>query len=196
MNASPKVVLFGDSILNNSRYVSLGDSVGSSLREIYRKNLIMYAQDGASINNIYNQLEQFSTFHETTNDDLHIIISAGGNNMLDAMRVHALNDASVDKFALQYSRLLNHVCKLYPKSHIYLLNVYYPADKSYNKIAKYVTRWNDTIKKMVEEKEHSVLIRVDEICVEEEDFTNEIEPSSTGGKKIADAIVQNVNEQS
>jgi len=74
--------------------------------------------------------------------------------------------------------------------------VYYPADKSYNKIAKYVTRWNDTIKKMVEEKEHSVLIRVDEICVEEEDFTNEIEPSSTGGKKIADAIVQNVNEQS
>ncbi len=194
---TPKVVLFGDSILNNSRYVSLGNSVGASLRDIYGANLKMYAQDGASINNVYAQLEQFSTYNnDSETDDLHIVISAGGNNMLNAMQVHALNDSSVDKIASQYSRLMNHVCKMYPNAHVYLLNVYYPTNKPYNKIAKYVTRWNDTVKTMVEEKDRTVLIRIDEICTEEEDFINDIEPSSIGGKKIADIIVQNVNEQS
>ena len=195
---TPKVVLFGDSILNNSRYVSLGNSVGASLRDIYGPNLKMYAQDGASINNVYAQLEQFSTYNneDPRTDDLHIVISAGGNNMLNAMQVHALNDASVDKFASQYSRLITYVCKLCPNAHVYLLNVYYPVNKPYDKIAKYVTRWNDTVKTMIGEKDRTILISIDEICTEEEDFTNDIEPSLIGGKKIADLIVQNVNDQS
>ncbi len=195
MDKPPKVTLFGDSILNNSRYVPLGKSVGASLRDIYGSGLRINAQDGASINNVYNQVEQYETYNKIS-DNTHIVISAGGNNMLNAMNVHALNNESVDKFASQYRRLVKHVCTTFPEAHIYLLNVYHPAEERYDKISKYIDRWNDSVASLVGDDDlgRLSLIDVAGICTEEEDFVSEIEPSSKGGKKIAREIVNKINE--
>lgn len=195
MDKPPKVTLFGDSILNNSRYVPFGKSVGASLQDIYGSGLRINAQDGASINNVYNQVEQYETYNKIS-DNTHIVISAGGNNMLNAMNVHALNNESVDKFASQYKRLIKHICTTFPEARIYLLNVYHPAEERYDKISKYIDRWNDSVASLVGDDDlgRLSLIDVAGICTEEEDFVSEIEPSSKGGKKIARAIVNKIND--
>jgi len=145
MDKPPKVVLFGDSILNNSRYVPLGKSVGASLQDIYGSGLKIYAQDGALIQNVYNQVEQYSSYRdasgEKTDNNTHIVVSVGGNDMLNAMNVYALNNDKIDKFASQYERLIKHVCSTFPASRVYLLNVYHPAEERYQKISKYIDRW-------------------------------------------------------
>lgn len=188
MENPPKVALFGDSVLNNSRYVPLGKSVGARLRNIYGSHLKMYAQDGASINNIYNQLDQYSD-----KGDAHIVISVGGNNLLNAMHVHALNDKSIDHFAQQYKQLINHVCKTFPSAHIHLLNVYFPLDEPYVKIKKYIEKWNEKVYEMEDVYEQVSIVHIDTLCVKESDFENEVEPSEYGGRKIASAIVQSIN---
>jgi len=195
MNKPPKVVLLGDSILNNSRYVPLGKSVGASLQDIYGTGLRIYAQDGASIHNVYNQAEQYEAYNKVSGDT-HLIISVGGNNLLNAMNVHALNNETVNKFASQYKRLINHFQKTFPEAHIYLLNVYHPAEERYDKISKYIDKWNESVASLVREDDSGRLLLVDvsNICKEEDDFVSEIEPSSKGGKKIARAIVSKINE--
>jgi len=195
MDKSSKVILFGDSVLNNSRYVPLGESVGASLRDIYGRDLRIYAQDGASINNVYSQVEQYELRGESS-DEMHIIISAGGNNLLNAMNVHALNDKTVNQFASQYGRLVSHVCATFSEAHIYLLNVYHPMDERYQKISKYIDGWNESVAKLVDENDSDrvSLVDIDSLFTEEEDFTDDIEPSSKGGNKIRRAIVDGVNE--
>ena len=116
MDKPPKVTLFGDSILNNSRYVPLGKSVGASLQDIYGKGLKIYAQDGASIHNVYNQVEQYESYNDAlgesfnnnnNNNNAHIVISVGGNDLLNAMNVHALSDEKIEKLLLSIKDLLN-----------------------------------------------------------------------------------------
>ena len=200
MDKPPKVVLFGDSILNNSRYVPLGKSVGASLQNIYGTGYKTYAQDGALIHNVYNQVEQFSLYNDASrgiyNKNMHIVISVGGNDLLNAMNVYALSNEKIDKFASQYKRLIKHVCSTFPEAHIYLLNVYHPKEERYQKIAKYIDRWNDSVEELVEsgELKQVALVDVDSVVVKEEDFVSEVEPSSKGGKKIAKEIVSKINE--
>ena len=196
MEEPTKVILFGDSVLNNSRYVPLGKSVGSFCRNIYGGGLRIYAQDGASINNVHNQIEQCAS-NSDASGEIHLIISVGGNNLLNAMNVHALNDQTVDKCASQYERLIKRVANTFPEARIYLLNVYHPTEKRYQKISKYIDGWNETVVTLIESGEMGdrvELIDIDALLTEEEDFVDDIEPSSKGGKKITSAIVDKINE--
>ncbi len=196
MEEPTKVILFGDSVLNNSRYVPLGKSVGAFCRDIYGRELRIYAQDGASINNVYNQIEQCAS-NSDASGKMHLIISAGGNNLLNAMNVHALNDQTVDKYASQYERLVKQVMSTFPEARVYLLNVYHPTEKRYQNISKYIDRWNETVVTLIESgklEDRVAMIDIDSLLTEEEDFVDDIEPSSKGGKKITRAIVDNINE--
>ena len=196
----PKVVLFGDSILNNSRYVPFGKSVGASLQDIYGAGFKTYAQDGALIHTVYNQVEQYGIYNdssgEASNDNTHIVISVGGNDMLNALNVHALSDEKVDKFASQYESLIKHICTTFPYAYVYLLNVYHPKEERYQKITKYIDKWNESVSELIEtdELKRVTLVDVDSVVVKEEDFVSEVEPSSKGGKKIAKAVVSKINE--
>lgn len=201
MSEPPKIVLFGDSILNNTRYVSSGKSVTASLKRMYGDNLQTYAQDGAYISNIYSQIDQFETYGgwEKGSERMHIVISVGGNDLLNAMNTSELDDSKVTHLSSKYERLLKYVCGKYPNAVIHLLNVYQPVDDIFTGVSKQIEKWNDEVYAVASAnsgKKGRVVnvVKIDEVCVGESDFVNTIEPSAKGGKKIVSLIVQNVNE--
>ena len=199
MSEPPKIVLFGDSILNNTRYVSSGKSVTASLKRMYGDNLQTYAQDGAYISNIYGQIDQFETYGgwDKGSERMHIVISVGGNDLLNAMNTSDLDDSKVTHLSSKYERLLKYVCDKYPTAVIHLLNVYQPVDDLFTRVSKQIEKWNAevyTVASSAKKNQVVNVVKIDEVCVGEADFVNTIEPSEKGGKKIVSLIVENVNE--
>ena len=74
------VILMGDSVLNNSNYVAAGKSVYDSLKTKLSK-VINLAKDGATINDLYEQLDKIPV--DLNNTNTYIFISAGGNDILN-----------------------------------------------------------------------------------------------------------------
>jgi len=205
MSEPPKIVLFGDSILNNTRYVPSGKSVIARLKHMYGDNLQTYAQDGAYISNVYGQVEQYENYGATSDSDstrTHIIISVGGNDLLNEMNIGELNESKVTHLSSKYERLLKYICGKYPNAVIHLLNVYQPTDEIFVSASKQIEQWNNEVYNRATErvasgrKKRQVVnvVKIDEVCVEKSDFVNTIEPSVKGSKKIVSLIVQNVNE--
>jgi len=201
MSEPPKIVLFGDSILNNTRYVASGKSVTASLKRMYGDNLQTYAQDGAYISNIYGQVEQHETYggwDDAGSSKTHIIISVGGNDLLNALNMGDLDDSKVTHLSSKYERLLNYIRGKYPNAVLHLLNVYQPVDDVFTSAAAQIEKWNDSVYKAStgggKKSQVTNVVKIDEVCVNESDFVNTIEPSVKGGKKIVSLIVQNVNE--
>jgi len=204
MSEPPKIVLFGDSILNNTRYVPSGKSVIAHLKHMYGDNLQTYAQDGAYISNVYGQVEQYENYGTTSGSDstrTHIIISVGGNDLLNEMNIGELNESKVMHLSSKYERLLKYICGKYPNAVIHLLNVYQPTHEIFVSASKQIEQWNNQVYNRATEnvasgrkKQLVNVVKIDEVCVEKSDFVNVIEPSVKGGKKIVSLIVQNVNE--
>lgn len=205
MSEPPKIVLFGDSILNNTRYVPSGKSVIAHLKHMYGDNLQTYAQDGAYISNVYGQVEQYENYGSTSGSDstrTHIIISVGGNDLLNEMNIGELNDSKVTYLSSKYERLLKYICGKYPNAVIHLLNVYQPTHEIFISASKQIEQWNNEVYNRATEsvasgrkkKQVVNVVKIDEVCVEKSDFVNTIEPSVKGGKKIVSLIVENVNE--
>ena len=116
-------ILLGDSILQNSKYVK--KSVPYFLAE--KCNLTTLAQDGATIKDVYKQLE-------TVPGDLSksiIFISVGGNDLI--------NYAHVNDIIPQYKELILSIQAKFPNSKIVPLNLYYPPNISNPNIK----HWND-----------------------------------------------------
>jgi len=202
MSEPPKIVLFGDSILNNTRYVPSGKSVIAHLKHMYGDNLQTYAQDGAYISNVYGQVEQYENYGTTSGSDstrTHIIISVGGNDLLNEMNVGELNESKVTYLSSKYERLLKYICGKYPNAVIHLLNVYQPTHEIFISASKQIEHWNNKVYNTASDasnrkKQVVNVVKIDKVCVEKSDFVNVIEPSAKGGKKIVSLIVQNVNE--
>ena len=74
------IILMGDSVLNNSKYVSAKKSVFDIL-QTKTKNVFNYAKDGATIDDLYQQLDKIPL--ELNTDKTNIFISAGGNDILN-----------------------------------------------------------------------------------------------------------------
>ena len=74
------IILMGDSVLNNSNYVPEGKSVYDNLKTKLN-NVLNVAKDGATINDLYLQLEKIPI--ELNSSETFIFISAGGNNILN-----------------------------------------------------------------------------------------------------------------
>jgi hypothetical protein len=78
-----KIVLIGDSMLNNSAYVSANQSVPDLLsKKLVGNTVYNFAKDGATINDCYTQLDKIST--ELNNSTTYIVVSCGGNNILSS----------------------------------------------------------------------------------------------------------------
>lgn len=73
------LVLFGDSIFDNARYVPGGPSVTDHLRRMLPKDsqVSLLAVDGAGAEDVPGQLEKLPK------DSTHLVVSAGGNNALE-----------------------------------------------------------------------------------------------------------------
>lgn len=170
------VVLLGDSMVNNQNYVFENESVEYYLKQEY-PFLNNLATDGAKMNDLNTQLHKLKSLN--TPKDSSIIISIGGNDLLD--------NQNVQKVFKKYKQLLSDVLREYPDIHIYVLNIYYPPCCRFKRYYNIITQWNNLLNSL--KSSNITIIPISEMLTEKDDFIFEIEPSKEGGKKIANKII-------
>ena len=186
-DTSLNIVLIGDSILNNSAYVSADQSVPDILSKKMNENIIYnFAKDGSTINDCYAQLEKISL--QLDNSKTSIFLSCGGNNILNSRD----NKAIANLFA-KYKDLIASIKTRVPNASLYVLNLYYPTDGHYVSYRKAIEQWNGLLQSNSSSSDQKYnLIDLSSLLVLEEDFVYGIEPSFKGGQKIVDAISNSV----
>ena len=189
------IVLLGDSIFDNAAYVPLGDDVISHLKKQLPQGwqATLLARDGSTVEDVYRQLSLIP------NDATHLVLSAGGNDALmmsDILTRPAISFAEVlnelanigEQFENNYLSLLRAVRNKGLRA--IACTIYYPNFD--NKFAQRIactalTVFNDAIIRGVFDNS-MILIDLRLLCNETRDYANEIEPSSSGSKKIANMI--------
>jgi lysophospholipase L1-like esterase len=176
-----QIILFGDSVLKNNNYVSSSMSVETIIKKIY-SNTINHAEDNGTIENVYKQLAKVDKDKYNTNTT-YIFISAGGNDLIKLK--------NADKVLPLYLKLITTITEAFPLANLYVLDMYYPTLALENVFAKsIITQWNALLKKNLTEK--IKIVTLSNILTDPTDFIAQIEPSSIGGKKIAEAIIGQV----
>jgi hypothetical protein len=185
-NNRKKVVLIGDSMLNNSNYVSQGESVPDLLSKKLAGTATVYnfAKDGATIADCYAQLDKTSI--DLSNST--IFVSCGGNNILNGRN----EKMDVDNLFAEYSLLLESIKSRVPNASVYVLNLYTPASGLYKSYKPVIKQWNQLLQDNVSVLDYQVL-RTDNLLVSEEDFVYGIEPSLKGGEKLVNTLVNSVS---
>ncbi|MCA1624205.1 MAG: SGNH/GDSL hydrolase family protein [Acidobacteria bacterium] len=190
------IVLLGDSVFDNKRYVGGEFDVTEHLREMIPQDwqASLKAVDGSVIENVSRQVK------EIPNGATHLIVSGGGNDALmnaDVLQMNANSAAEVlsvlanraKNFELNYARMLETV--LGQNLPTAVCTIYYPnfPNDALQKIAvAALSVFNDVIFRQAILAGVPVLdLRL--ICNEKSNYANEIEPSSEGGKKIAARIL-------
>jgi GDSL-like lipase/acylhydrolase family protein len=197
MSLAGHVVLLGDSIFDNAFYVPGGPSVIEHLKQALPAGWqgTLLAVDGAHADGVHRQLEVLPP------DATHLIVSAGGNNALGAggLIIHgtAQSFAGVlsqlaalqGEFAREYKAMLRAVtqhgkptavCTIYDS-----IPVLEPAERAG------LCLFNDVILREAFAAGLPVIdLRL--ICREATDYaaSSPVEPSVTGGGKIARAIAE------
>ncbi len=191
------VILLGDSIFDNGRYTAGGPSVISQVRERlapgWKASLL--AVDGATTESALDQLNRLPE------DAGQLVLSAGGN---DALMRKGILDApvrssadtftqlskAVQEFEASYRRLITAcVKKERPLMVCTIYNGNFPDPGYQRRVTVALAAFNDAIVRTATEFRLKVL-ELRQICNKPEDYANPIEPSSTGGEKIATAIVR------
>ena len=163
---TPKLLLLGDSILENCNYAS------PCIKELLsaHSQVTSYAQDNATIQDIYNQLKQIKR-----TDDLSqtiLFLSVGGNDLLKG-NINAKTE---------YLELITTIRQVI-QTPLYVLNLYYPPNaKQYYTLIK---EWNSFLV-----QNQFKILDISNLLTDPNDFTFTIEPSVTGGGKIAAAILE------
>jgi hypothetical protein len=190
-NDSSTIILIGDSILNNNNYIFTEGKSVSDLIKAEHSDTYLFAKDGAIITDCYTQIEQISKVENEANseENIYIFVSAGGNNILSSR--NKLSNEMIESFFQQYSTLILSIKSSFPNAQIYLLNLYYPLDSRFKNLYTYIDQWNTLLSEFAENNKLKV-IQTNKFMLKNSDFTNAIEPSETGGKKLADAILSSV----
>jgi len=182
------IILLGDSILNNSNYVNEKLSVYNIVKN---KNLNTYllAEDGATINRLDKQIEQLKEFpyEKLNNNNTYIFISIGGNDILEG---NISNNKKLENLLNNYLNKIKIVKIKYPKTNLYLLNLYKPLKSKYEKYYKIIETWNNLLEKEKENNKNIYkILDISKIIIYPNDLVYSIEPSINGGKKIAEEIL-------
>ena len=188
-NNHNNIILIGDSMLNNSAYVSADQSVPDLLSNELKGNTVYnFAKDGSTINDCYAQLDKISL--ELNNSNTYIFVSCGGNNILNSRQ--RMDPNAITNLFDQYSELLTSIKTRVPNASLYVLNLYFPVNAHYTSYHPVIVKWNTLLEDNI--SLGYKLIQTNKLLVLEDDFTYNIEPSFKGGQKIVDAIVSRVNE--
>jgi lysophospholipase L1-like esterase len=188
-NNNNNIILIGDSMLNNSAYVSANQSIPDILSNELKGNTVYnFAKDGSTINDCYTQLDKISS--ELNNSNTYIFVSCGGNNILNSL--NRIDPNAITNLFDQYIKLLTSIKTRVPNAQLYVLNLYFPANTRYTSYHKTIEQWNTMIEDNI--SLGYKLIQTNKLLVLEDDFTYNIEPSFKGGQKIVDAIVSRINE--
>lgn len=181
---SNTIILMGDSILNNSKYVPTNKSVFANLKS-KTSNVFNYAKDGATIDDLYSQLEQIPLEYNT--DSTNIFISAGGNDILN--KQIKLVDASIKRLFDKYMAFLAALRVKFGSAKINILNLYLPTNPRYKSYQQSVEQWNKLIKdNSTKIGEMYNVVDIYSLLNTPEDFVYDIEPSETASSKLANLI--------
>jgi lysophospholipase L1-like esterase len=179
-----KIVLIGDSVLNNSNYVPSGKSVVDILKT-KTQNVFNFAKDGATISDCYGQLDKIPTELNTT--ETYIFISAGGNDILN--KRGQLTSAEIKKLFNDYMDFLKALRVKLGSAKINILNLYMPANPRYQSYKTSIDQWNQLIKEYSSKiGEMYTVVSLDTLLTSPNDFVYDIEPSETASEKIANVI--------
>ena len=175
------IILMGDSVLNNSNYVPEGKSVYDNLKTKLN-NVLNVAKDGATINDLYLQLDEIPI--ELNNTETYIFISAGGNNILNKQ-----TNTDITQLFNSYMDFLNALRVKLSNVQINIMNLYLPANPRFQSYKKSIDQWNNLINKNSSNvgKMYNV-IDINSLLTTSSDFVYDIEPSETGSEKIANII--------
>jgi hypothetical protein len=194
------IVLLGDSIFDNGRYVFGEPDVIAQVRKLvpdgWKASLL--AVDGSMTDDVPGQVRR------VLGDATNLVLSVGGNDALmsaDILRapaesvahaLGALHDVS-QKFEVKYRRAVDACRQLrLPLSICTIYNGYFPDPEYQRVISTALMVFNDVILRVGIEYGLNVIdLRM--ICSSVEDYANSIEPSSVGGAKIAKSIVNLVS---
>jgi urate oxidase len=184
-------ILLGDSILKNDVYVSNGKSIENLIAE-RNKNIHNFAQDHSKIVDIYSQINNIPM--EFDSPSTLIFLSAGGNDILTHYvdQNQDITDTSVLKpMFSSYKNIIKTIQARLPNAKIFLLDIYYPANLQYKQFHYIIKEWNSMIYDFAENPKNKIygVIRISSHLTQNEDFSFGIEPSSSGGNKIADLIL-------
>lgn len=182
-------VLLGDSIIKNNAYVSQGKSIDIQLQERTNGKSVCLAEDHSTIDDIYSQIKQIpDSLNASTTT---IFLSAGGNDILSNYvdREKDVTDSTVlNTIFTDYKKLINNIQTKFSKANIVLIDIYYPNDSKYKKYHPIINEWNKMVYDYSSNQYFSVL-KVSNLLTKPEDFSNEVEPSYDGSKKIVEAIM-------
>jgi lysophospholipase L1-like esterase len=188
-NINFNVFLIGDSILQNKLYAtpSIEDYLSETINE---KHLFFFAEDNTTISSCYSQVNRITT---TDNNKSYIFVSIGGNDILNKI-VYVDNPTPdiLDNIISDYTDFIQSLLLKMDKMNIILLNIYYPTNSYFHKYYKYINKWNQFIKDF-SEKNNCKLLDLTQFMNNSNDFSFGIEPSSIGGKKISNHIINYIN---
>lgn len=195
------VVLLGDSIFDNARYVDGGLSVIQHLQKALPTawQATLHAIDGDVASDVLNQVANIPCVAT------HLVISAGGNDALGAVELlrqpvqsilEALDKLSVvvEAFRCDYRALLDQVLK--NGLPVTVCTIYDSVPGMTPAINKALALFNDAIIREAFDC-NLPIIDLRSVCTEPADYSNisPIEPSASGGKKIAEAIVASITDK-
>lgn len=178
------LILMGDSVLNNSNYVSAGNSVYDYLRKKINK-VINLAKDGATINDLYTQLDKIPV--DLNNAETYIFISAGGNDILNKRTELTTNE--IRRLFDTYMDFLKALRVKLGSTKINIINLYLPTNPRFQSYKTYIDQWNQLINQYSNKiGEMYNVVDLHALLTTPEDFVYDIEPSESASSKIANLI--------
>ena len=184
-------VLLGDSILKNNAYASDGKGIDDLLLE-RNKQTYSYAVDNSNIVDVYNQINEIPVDLNTPSTT--IFLSAGGNDILNHYHESGgdIRDTSVlSTIFAAYKKMIKAIRAKMNQCNLVLLDIYYPDNTKYTQYHPIISEWNKLIYDYADQQSNNIntVLRVSRMLTQNDDFTLSIEPSSSGGLKIADSIL-------
>lgn len=165
--SSKNIILLGDSILKNDKYVGKNHNMTYLLqKQGFHVNCL--AKDNALVDNLSTQISNFKNI----NTNAYYVISAGGNNILQHRDINIAFQ--------QYKNFITKLENLVSKDKIILCTIYYPP--THKHYFSKIKEWNNSLINFAKGKYK--LLRIDIFMNNINDFTNQIEPSYLGSKKI------------
>ena len=136
-----QLILLGDSIFDNGKYVGEGNSIKTLLKNKYSNSIIM-AKDESKIASVYYQ---FNKIQFMIKKPCKIFLSIGGNNILEQYKKGGFNNTSIlDNIFQEYITLIQFLNKPQERELI-LFTIYYPNHIDYEDYYKLITNWNNKL---------------------------------------------------
>ena len=185
-------LLLGDSVLNNEVYVVNGKSVNQLLKDRTDGKTTCLAKNDANITSVYNQLENLPDKLKEASDKTTIFLSVGGNDIISNFILEKNQDNKKDPdnrklnhLFLRYQQLITAIQTKMDQCTIRLLNIYYPRDTNFRKYQPIVQQWNDLLQNHYPYN----VVTINKYFTNHSDFIQSIEPSSSGGEKLANLLL-------